>query len=453
MAKRRADTGRAGLKGGNARRVCDADPLGGIRHTAILLIPVQQFIDQRTHGVDAGITGGNQRDILALASFFQRKADAVLFRPKREVVVGLAGNVLVNNVEIKRVADNVGCFRQKLGGLRCAPVVLARTDTDNGQMPASPADRVSVNPLRRPCNGASCVVGFLLFDLQRSKGTGRGQCRAFRHSVTADFLEDDGRRVFQARGLALQVFCGKDPKRHIQMRGESIDSGLICLEVDGRDAGNSALGNVGSRQFGLDQFDQFGRIAPARAADANSIALRVVDQTRRTCFFRMFGCRKRDGGVVCQLQLGLFQPVGAAFQADGSAGEQLGHDRFCIFRIGETPAAGRGVERNTKLGVPSRRDRRVPTESAGQKLGQFVGAAMTTEQRHDTLAVFRHGDHRRFACLVGQDRCKGPDQNAAGAEADDRMTGLKQQADMVDRFVELGVRRRHTAGKPVDAGG
>jgi hypothetical protein len=32
------------------------------------------------------------------------------------------------------------------------------------------------------------------------------------------------------------------------------------------------------------------------------------------------------------------------------------------------------------------------------------------------------------------------------------MTGLKQQADMVDRFVELGVRRRHTAGKPVYAG-
>ncbi|MFO1056779.1 MAG: hypothetical protein U1E53_07395 [Dongiaceae bacterium] len=61
---------------------------------------------------------------------------------------------------------------------------------------------------------------------------------------------------------------------------------------------------------------------------------------------------------------------------------------------------------------------------------------MAAEQRHRGAAVLGDGDHRRLAPLVGQQRRQRADQDAGGAQPDDRLAGGEQRAQMRRDLVE-----------------
>ena len=73
-------------------------------------------------------------------------------------------------------------------------------------------------------------------------------------------------------------------------------------------------------------------------------------------------------------------------------------------------------------------------ERRGDRARQVVGAAMAAEQRHDRRAVLRHRDNRRLLALVGKERREHADQDAGGADADDRSAFGKQRAEVSRRI-------------------
>ena len=77
---------------------------------------------------------------------------------------------------------------------------------------------------------------------------------------------------------------------------------------------------------------------------------------------------------------------------------------------------------------------------------------MAAQQRDDGAAVLSEGQDRRFGTLVRQDGTNGTDQDAGGADADDRRSGLEQGAQVVQRCGELAVRAADAMGKAVDLG-
>jgi len=107
-----------------------------------------------------------------------------------------------------------------------------------------------------------------------------------------------------------------------------------------------------------------------------------------------------------------------------------------VIRIGEAPAGRRRIQRDGETAVARRGDRGLGPQSSGNCPGQVVGAAMATQQGHHDRAAFGHGNHRRLALLVGDDRRQSPDQAARGAEPDDRAPfqeeGLKLRREVVE---------------------
>jgi hypothetical protein len=61
---------------------------------------------------------------------------------------------------------------------------------------------------------------------------------------------------------------------------------------------------------------------------------------------------------------------------------------------------------------------------------------MAAEQRHDLGAVLRDGDDRRLVALVGKERREHADQNAGGADADDRAAGGEEAVEVGSKVVE-----------------
>ena len=61
---------------------------------------------------------------------------------------------------------------------------------------------------------------------------------------------------------------------------------------------------------------------------------------------------------------------------------------------------------------------------------------MAAEQRHDARAVLRQREDRRLVALVGEERREDADQDAGGADADDRPAGGEEGA----RWASLSVK-------------
>ena len=75
---------------------------------------------------------------------------------------------------------------------------------------------------------------------------------------------------------------------------------------------------------------------------------------------------------------------------------------------------------------------------------------MTAEERHDGRAILGDGDDRGLGGLVAENRPHGPDQDAAGAQADDRAAGGEQPGDVGGGLGEAGVGGAVGAGGAVD---
>ena len=130
----------------------------------------------------------------------------------------------------------------------------------------------------------------------------------------------------------------------------------------------------------------------------------------------------------------LAEPIGIARfdgESDRQAGEQCGGDRLCCCRVGNGPAGRRIVQCQSITQVARGGDRRRTTKRHGYRLGDGVGAAMTAEQRHRHRTILGNGNHRRLDPLVSQQRRHGTQQNAGGADPDDRCAGSKQAAQVI----------------------
>ena len=77
---------------------------------------------------------------------------------------------------------------------------------------------------------------------------------------------------------------------------------------------------------------------------------------------------------------------------------------------------------------------------------------MAAQQRDHGAAVFGQRQDRRFGSLVRQDGTEGTDQDAGGADADDRSSRLEQGAQMVQRGGEVAVGPGDAVGEAVDFG-
>ena len=64
----------------------DGDAAGGVGDSGARAVGVEQFEDQRRHGVDLRIARADERDGPALAGEFERVADAGLLVAEREAV-------------------------------------------------------------------------------------------------------------------------------------------------------------------------------------------------------------------------------------------------------------------------------------------------------------------------------------------------------------------------------
>ena len=90
----------------------------------------------------------------------------------------------------------------------------------------------------------------------------------------------------------------------------------------------------------------------------------------------------------------------------------------------------RRVERDAETTVAGGGDRGVAAERRGEFSGEIVGAAMAAEQRDDLRAVLGEGEHRRLVALVGEQRGEDADEDAGGADADDRAAGGEECAEV-----------------------
>ena len=139
------------------------------------------------------------------------------------------------------------------------------------------------------------------------------------------------------------------------------------------------------------------------------------------------------------------------------AGEQGGEKLFQIFRIGQGVTA-RPVQRQAEARLAGGGDGGAAPGQCCHFASQLIGAAVTAEKRHDGSAVLGYGENRRFACLVGQQGGQNPDEDAAGAHADDGLVGAEAllQLDLEFRrggAGEAGPERRGNAFAKRSPGG
>ena len=307
------------------------------------------------------------------------------------------------NIKIKRIANQIGCRGDGGFGFRRHPAVAAGAGTDDQQTTL----RVSrvVHDDRRWCQAkrAGRPGGFGLGDDQRPVRTDGGQCRPFRHAVTADFPENDIRRVFEARRLGFQRRSVKEPGSYAQTSRKRMNGRLIRLEVQRKHTGNRGGRDIGLHHCGVDQTGHFIRVDTALAADANSDACRVIDKVPSIAGFPLRRRGDPQGATEITRDVGIGNPARQrVVQPHGLARQQGSGERFHVVRVSQRPAVGRIVECRAEPHISGRGDGRHNPERCGNFRRETVSTAMTAQQRHDGRSVFRYCDHGGFRSLVGE---------------------------------------------------
>ena len=233
-----------------------------------------------------------------------------------------------------------------------------------------------------------------------------------------------------------------------------MDRGLGGLEIEGDDAGDAGTGEATLRERRVDQCPKSLRRSAQLGADAQSQDRRVIDQT----VWRAGDCAVGDQHLEIRLirpgDRSRAQPCGIT-RLDGELSrrtfQQPNHDALGIAGIGQGPARRWHVEGDAEAVVAGGGNRRRHAQRIGNQAGKRIRAMVTAEQRHHGRAVLGHGDHRRLVRLVAEGRGHRTDQDAAGAQADDRAAFGEQPAKASGRLQESLVRIAVGAGWGVDS--
>ncbi len=146
------------------------------------------------------------------------------------------------------------------------------------------------------------------------------------------------------------------------------------------------------------------------------------------------------------------QPLGTRHffdQRNGISSEQRRCDGFHLLRIGDAPTRRRFVEGEPEAEISGRGDRRRPARQLGDGAGQRVGAPVPADQRHCHRTILGDRDHRWLLPLCREQRRDRADQDAAGGEADDRLSRFEEPGDVQRRAVVDLVPIAGTITRPV----
>ena len=149
VTDQRAGPGGGHLQGRNAGMRGDGHPPRRVRQ-GTFACRLQQFEDKARHGINLRIAGRDQRHLLALTGQGQGVAHPHLLVAEREAMQGLAGVEIGDEIEIKTVADPVRRGGQSaICGCR-ALGRLTRSDTDDVERSARPAETGDIDRRRPP---------------------------------------------------------------------------------------------------------------------------------------------------------------------------------------------------------------------------------------------------------------------------------------------------------------
>ena len=127
------------------------------------------------------------------------------------------------------------------------------------------------------------------------------------------------------------------------------------------------------------------------------------------------------------------QPSGAARLVDQGnrvAPEERRHDRLHLVRVADVPAGRRFIERDPQAHISCGGYRRDAPNELANRAGQCIGAMVSPDERHRDRAVLGNRDDGRFVLFGGEEGGNRTNQDAAGADADDRPTRVEQRANM-----------------------
>ena len=122
-----------------------------------------------------------------------------------------------------------------------------------------------------------------------------------------------------------------------------------------------------------------------------------------------------------------------------------------VLGVGEHEAGGRIIQREAKAHFACRGDGGMAAADFGDAAGEIIGAMVAAKQRHGGGAVLGEGDDRWLAALVLKVGCDGADQDARGAEADDRTALVEELHQVCGRLAVCDVATGDTGGR-VDFG-
>ena len=260
VAERGAGAGSRCLQRADAWRADHFDPGCGRAHA--LFAPVEQFEDQRGHGIDACIPRADERHVAPFARAFERVAAAILLAAERKVRARLAGGERPQKVDIEAVAHKLLGLLHEARNLGRAPGGLARADPHDREPPARPAAQFDER-----CGG-QCEraggVGALAFGVpELPRRAGLGKCRGLGHAMGADLGKDSGGRRCKPWRLGLERGGGKEPQRYVEVAGKREDRGLVGLEINGTDRMDRGRCDPCLGQHRADKRGEFGRRAVA----------------------------------------------------------------------------------------------------------------------------------------------------------------------------------------------
>ena len=313
----------------------------------------------------------------------------------------------------------------------CAP----RTDADHRDAPAPPPAALGLDDRGRLGDGAGAALAPRLGHGERAVQAGAGECRGLRHAVAADRAEHRLRRRREPGGLAFQRRGVEEAERHAKPRRDGVHRRLVGLQVERDDAGHCLRREPSRHEHALGEPDELLRVAAPLAADAEGQDGGMQGDIGHVVarHHTPLGDVHREAAPVPERRAAGGEPIGRrslGHEAHRLACQQRGGHGLHQRAFAEAPAGRRCVEGESQCRVAGGGDRRAGAEGVGDGAGKPVRAVVPAQQGNDAPTVFGDGDDRRLGALVREMRGEEADEDAGGADADDRRPGAEERGEV-----------------------
>ena len=185
--------------------------------------------------------------------------------------------------------------------------------------------------------------------------------------------------------------------------------------------------------------------APAGETPARRLPDRPCGRSRRSAVRLVLPSRSPPNAAIRRRR-------SPSIRATGSPRSSAAAIGFTLSGLAIRQPGGGSSSAKPSLQVPGRGDRGNPAGQRRDRAGQRVGAMVTADQRHRDRAVLGNGDYRRLLAFRGEQRRHRADQDAAGAEADNRPSRGEQLGDVRRRPIVALIPIGRVGARPVQSG-